>query len=324
MKLSTWIERNVELPEGFVAQSGRMKLFAYQREIADAIGDPEIERVTVQKAARVGYTALLVGAIGYWCVKEPGPILCLLPVEADCKDFMTSDIETTFAASPALQSTLVDETRDGQRGRPLKGLQRRNTILARRFESGSLKIVPAKAPRNLRRHGARYLIIDESDAMENSTEGDVIALAEKRTLTFPNRKIIMGSTPVDEETSHVCEGQTLFAQLTAGLDPQDVIFRRDDGGPWGASHQQRPLEQASKVAKLDPPATFHILRHSYASSLAVPMGVIAAQLGHADTRMTEKHYAHLSPSYVADTVRAALPGLGIIAGTNVVSITKQS
>jgi phage terminase large subunit GpA-like protein len=125
-------------------------------------------------------------------------------VEADCKDFMTSDIETTFAASPALQSILVDETRVGQRGRPLKGLQRRNTILARRFESGSLKIVPAKSPRNLRRHGAKYLVIDESDAMLDSTEGDVISLAEKRTLTFANRKIILGSTPVDEETSHVC------------------------------------------------------------------------------------------------------------------------
>lgn len=33
----------------------------------------------------------------------------------------------------------------------------------------------------------------------------------------------------------------------------------------------------------------------------VPMGVIAAQRGHADTRMTEKHYAHLAPSYVAQT-----------------------
>jgi hypothetical protein len=29
--------------------------------------------------------------------------------------------------------------------------------------------------------------------------------------------------------------------------------------------------------------------------------------------MTEKHYAHLSPSYVADTVRAALPPLGVSA-----------
>ena len=41
------------------------------------------------------------------------------------------------------------------------------------------------------------------------------------------------------------------------------------------------------------------------------MGVIAEQLGHADTRMTEKHYAHLAPSYVADTIRAHFPTLGI-------------
>ena len=81
------------------------------------------------------------------------------------------------------------------------------------------------------------------------------------------------------------------------------------------------------MAKLDPPATFHILRHTYASSLAmrgVPMGVIAAQLGHSDTRMTEKHYAHLSPSYVADTVRAALPGLGIIDGMNVIALQPKA
>jgi integrase len=47
-----------------------------------------------------------------------------------------------------------------------------------------------------------------------------------------------------------------------------------------------------------------------ATSAGVPMGVIAAQLGHSDTRMTEKHYAHLAPSYVADTIRAALSTMG--------------
>lgn len=116
------------------------------------------------------------------------------------------------------------------------------------------------------------------------------------------------------------EGQTLFTALTAGLGPRAPIFLRDDGEAWGASHQQRPLEEASKAAKIDPPATFHILRHSYASALAmkgVPMGVIAAQLGHADTRMTERHYAHLTPNYVAETVRAALPSLGVVEPGNV-------
>ncbi|PNE11162.1 MAG: integrase [Beijerinckiaceae bacterium] len=123
------------------------------------------------------------------------------------------------------------------------------------------------------------------------------------------------------------EGRALFEQLTAGRAPQDLIFRRDDGGPWGPSHQQRPLAEASVIAKLDPLATFHILCHSYASSLAmkgVPMGVIAAQLGHADTRMTERHYAHLAPSYVADTIRAALPGMGTVEETNVIGLRPKA
>jgi hypothetical protein len=34
-------------------------------------------------------------------------------------------------------------------------------------------------------------------------------------------------------------------------------------------------------------------------------------IGHTDTRMTEKHYAHLAPRYVADTIRAHFPMLGI-------------
>ena len=41
----------------------------------------------------------------------------------------------------------------------------------------------------------------------------------------------------------------------------------------------------------------------------VPMGVIAAQLGHSNTRMTEKHYAHLAPSYVANSYALSIFGL---------------
>lgn len=121
------------------------------------------------------------------------------------------------------------------------------------------------------------------------------------------------------------DGQRLFGELTAGKAARDPIFLRDDGNTWAASHQQRPLEAACKRAKIEPSATFHILRHTYASQLAmrgVPLGVIAAQLGHADTRMTEKHYAHLAPNYVAETVRAALPSLGIVETTNVVGLAK--
>jgi hypothetical protein len=47
------------------------------------------------------------------------------------------------------------------------------------------------------------------------------------------------------------------------------------------------------------------------------------QRGHADTRMTEKHYAHLSPSYVADTIRAHFPTLGIGGSTAITPIRRR-
>ena len=110
------------------------------------------------------------------------------------------------------------------------------------------------------------------------------------------------------------EGFMLPCTGPAAKLPTEHVFLREDGGVWGPSHQQRPLEQASRLAEISPPVTFHVLRHTHASQLAmrgVPMAVIAKQLGHADTRMTEKHYAHLAPNYVADTIRANFPNLGI-------------
>jgi integrase len=122
------------------------------------------------------------------------------------------------------------------------------------------------------------------------------------------------------------EGQRLLARLTAGKLGNDPIFTRHDGGMWGKSHQLRPMLEACQLARIKPAVSFHVLRHTHGSTLAmrgVPMGVIAEQLGHADTRMTEKHYAHLAPSYVADTIRAHFPMLGIGGEETVVSLRHQ-
>lgn len=116
------------------------------------------------------------------------------------------------------------------------------------------------------------------------------------------------------------EGKRFFERAVMGKGSQELIFTRSDGNPWGKSHQSRPLAEACKAAKITPAISFHILRHTHGSFLAmrgVPMPVIAQQLGHKDTRMTEKHYAHLSPSYVADTIRQNLPTLGVIEESNI-------
>ena len=80
---------------------------------------------------------------------------------------------------------------------------------------------------------------------------------------------------------------------------------------------------ACEAGKVVPVAGFHDLRRTFGARLAragVPMAVIASALGHADERITRKHYAHLSPSYLAQTVREHAAGLGIVDQSNVASI----
>jgi phage terminase large subunit GpA-like protein len=197
MPLSQWIQAIICLPD-VSATPGPMRLWDYQRGLADAIGDPEIERISIVKAARIGATSLLTAAIAHFASNDPSPVLLVLPTESDCRDYLSSDLEPTFAASPALAGILSTTPLTGQRGKT------RNTMLSRQFPGGSLRIVASHAPRNLRAKTARVLFVDEADAMmESGAEGNPIALAERRTLTFSDRKIVVTSTPIDEETSHV-------------------------------------------------------------------------------------------------------------------------
>jgi integrase len=117
------------------------------------------------------------------------------------------------------------------------------------------------------------------------------------------------------------EGLDFFQEITAGRAGSEFLFHRD-GAPWGKSHQQRPLADACRAAKVTPSAAFHTLRHTYASLMvmdSVPLMVVARNLGHADTRMVEKHYGHLATSYVREAIRAAKP-LGIGDSAKVVPL----
>lgn len=113
------------------------------------------------------------------------------------------------------------------------------------------------------------------------------------------------------------EGRAFFDQLTAGRNPSDPMFRHTDGSAWRKSHQLRPIRQASLAAGIDPPISFHILRHTYASLYLMSHGDLAGlskQLGHADTRMTIRHYGHLADRWRREEAERHAPSLGIQPG----------
>lgn len=193
IKLSDWAEKNIVLPEGQSARPGPYRNWPYFREILDAIGDRGIERITLVKPVRTGYTKAIMIALAAEAATDPGPAILLMPTDEHARGVSVDEIEPLFRSSPALYGLLRKAKNDGH-----------TTLLRKDIAGGGvIKILSARAPSKLRRHDCRLLVCDEVDSYEITSEGDALALAEKRTLAQANRKIVIGSTPADEDTSVV-------------------------------------------------------------------------------------------------------------------------
>lgn len=174
----------------------------------------------------------------------------------------------------------------------------------------------------------RYLTADEGRRLANAATKDFRPLVRAALLTGTRwgelTALKAGDFNADADTIHIRESKSgkpryvplndegieFFTSHTVGLAANDLMFSKEDGRAWGKSHQHRPMRDACKGAKIEPPCSFHDLRNTYGALLAMagtPVQVISALLGHSDTRVTEKHYAHLSPSHVAETLRNNLP-----------------
>ncbi len=119
------------------------------------------------------------------------------------------------------------------------------------------------------------------------------------------------------------EGVAFFQRITAGKKRGERIFTHSDGSEWRQAHQIRRMRESCERSSIEPAVPFKALRTTYGALLAMQgtsPQVIQRQLGHADLRMTLKHYAHLLPNYVADEIRAKLPSFGVYADSKVTSI----
>ena len=102
--------------------------------------------------------------------------------------------------------------------------------------------------------------------------------------------------------------------MTAGKRGDEIVFTRADGSPWYRMQASRYMRDACTAAKIEPPATFHDLRRSYASLLinrGTDAEIIKELLGHVDLRMTWRTYAHLLNRTVAKAVKKKLPSFGL-------------
>lgn len=177
----------------------------------------------------------------------------------------------------------------------------------------------------------RFLTESESTRLINASQPDMRSLVKAALFTGARCSEIAGIQTKDFNSEngsvfirpgktgkgrHVPlnkEGSSFFTEAAAGRKGNEMLFTKSDGKEWGKNHHVRPLKEACKIAKIEPEVTFHELRHTYASLLAqagADLLVISKLLGHSDTRMTSKHYAHLCDRTLSNAVRNLLPGFG--------------
>lgn len=180
LTISEWGDQNYVLPEEH--GGGKWKTKPFQVGIADAMCDPEEERVTVMKSMRVGYTKIVDLAIGYYMDADPSSMLVVQPTIDDAEGFSKDEIAPMLRDVPALKGKVSRED---------------DTLLKKVYPGGSLTLVGANSPTGFRRLTVRIVIFDEMSAYPVNTgkDGDPVRQGEGRTFSAFNRKIIAGSTP---------------------------------------------------------------------------------------------------------------------------------
>jgi len=195
LKISEWADQYRVLSREASAEAGgwSTERAEYQRGIMDAITDEKIDEVVVMSSAQVGKTEIILNTIGYYISQDASPIMCIQP---------TLDMAATFSKdrlSPMLRDTpvLANKVKNP------RSRDSNNTTYHKTFEGGHITLVGSNSAASLASRPIRVLLFDEVDRYTVTSEGDSIALAKKRAMTFWNKKTVMVSTPTNEGSSRI-------------------------------------------------------------------------------------------------------------------------
>ena len=197
LTVTEWAEKYRRLSPENSAEAGpwRTSRTPYLREIMDAFTDPKIRRLVVVASSQVGKSEMELNMLGYLIDIDPGPVLFILPTVDVAQDFSKRRISAMIRDCKRLREKVADaKSRDGN-----------NTVLKKQFPGGMLTITGANSPAALASIPARYVFGDERDRwpLSAGTEGDPWGLAEARTTTFYNSKMVEVSTPTIKGASAI-------------------------------------------------------------------------------------------------------------------------
>ena len=183
-----WANEHFYLSSESSYHEGRWETLPFQVAILNAMGNDEIRKVNIVKSARLGYTKMMLAAIGYLLEHKKRNCLTFSPTDDDRDKFSKTHVKTMIRDIPVVLALA-----------PWHGKKHTdNTTAAKRFANGKqLFMHGGKAARNYREISADGVFYDELSGFDSDIEreGTPTTLGDKRLegATFP--KSVRGSTP---------------------------------------------------------------------------------------------------------------------------------
>ncbi len=197
--ISEWADKNVVLSSKGSAAPGNYQTsrVPFTEEIMDCLSPshPCIQ-VVFMKPAQITGTQLILNWNGHSIDLSPGPFLIVEPTVDMAKKLSKQRYMEMIQNSPVLNN-LIRSPREKDGG---------NTVLTKEYPGGVTILTGANSASSLRMMPIRNLALDEVDSypLDLEGEGDPLALAIKRTVTYGRRrKIFILSSPTEKDNSRI-------------------------------------------------------------------------------------------------------------------------
>lgn len=195
LKPSEWAEQNIRIPIGnAVPGLIRFDHAPYQREPLDMTANPECNRITLMWSAQVGKTTLALCAQAYKIGQDPQSQIMMQPSQGDLGTWLETKFNPLVTSNEELERLIAKP-----RGREGVNNQRMKS-----YPGGFLMFSWSGSPKTMRGRSAPFVVCDETDGYDKSTEGHPVSLLWQRAATFGDRrKLLEISTPTIKNASWI-------------------------------------------------------------------------------------------------------------------------
>ena len=183
LTIGEWADNYRVLSKESSAEAGKWSTdrTPYMKDIYNCLTDSETESVTIMSSSQVGKSEMLLNILGRYMHLDPCSILFVQPTVEDAKAFSKERVEPMIRDTKILRELVKKANKKAE-----------GTVQGKMFPGGFVRFVGANSPSGLASRPIRITLLDEVDRFPQSAgeEGDPVQLAERRTTTFFNRKML--------------------------------------------------------------------------------------------------------------------------------------